>query len=433
MVICDAGHKAFAFRWGQSASGAAPEKAKFHRRLATPLRLDARDTYRARPKVTRLAIAFSPLVNIAQARDAWIQIQPAAHISFFQSWHWMQTWLSSLPASQQLHLLTVSHDGVLVAAGICVATRHRRFGLMPVKALHLNSTGEPAHDCIAAEYGNLIAVHGHEASAWSEALHFLRSANPAWEEFTVEGARPMLLEAWTSMGLPHRIIRRDHAHFVSLERVRAAEDGKFLTLLPSRARSRIKSTRRQIESRLGPVTLRISSTVDEALGFFGELKQLHQAHWKRRGAEGAFSHSFFELFHRRLIADSFGDGSIQLARFTAGDTVLGYIYNFVHQGHVYFYQSGLNYEATTRAESPGLMLHAMMIDMNAERGHQVYDLLAGDSQYKKTLATGSEELCWFALQQPRPKFQLERWARALAGKARSLRQIGLKPGAKRPA
>ncbi len=332
----------------------------------------------------------------------------------------------------QLHLLTVSRDGVLVAAGIWGVSRQRRYGLLPVDALHLNSTGTPMHDCIAAEYGGLIATRGHETSAWVETLQFLRDASPDWDELNLEGARPALLEAWSAMGLPHRIIRKDHAYFVSLSRVRESADCSFFSLLQSRARNRVKNTRRQIESRLGAVSLRVASTADEALQYLDELKNLHQLHWERRGVQGAFSHSYFELFHKRLIAESFDDGVIQLVRFNAGETILGYIYNFVHQGHVYFYQSGLNYDAATRGESPGLLLHALTIDWNAARGHMIYDLLAGESQYKKTLSTGSEELCWFALQQPRRKFQVERWARAMAGKTRALRLAWFKRSANPP-
>jgi CelD/BcsL family acetyltransferase involved in cellulose biosynthesis len=100
-------------------------------------------------------------------------------------------------------------------------------------------------------------------------------------------------------------------------------------------------------------------------------------------------------------------------RIEAGQATLGYVYNFVHQGRVYFYQSGINYGLSKHNESPGLMIHCLMMDHNARLGHTTYDMLAGGGQYKRGLTTHSEELKWVAIQQPRMKLAVERVARSL--------------------
>jgi hypothetical protein len=43
---------------------------------------------------------------------------------------------------------------------------------------------------------------------------------------------------------------------------------------------------------------------------------------------------------------------------------------------------------------PGLTCHAALIDYLSVRGLEVYDFLAGGSDYKQSLATASNQLTW---------------------------------------
>jgi CelD/BcsL family acetyltransferase involved in cellulose biosynthesis len=106
---------------------------------------------------------------------------------------------------------------------------------------------------------------------------------------------------------------------------------------------------------------------------------------------------------------------------TAGNTTVGLFCNFAYQRRVLFYQSSVNYGITDKSESPGLLIHSLSIDHNAALGHNEYDLLAGDSQYKRTLATHSNYLWLGALQAPRMKHRAKRYARH---RYRSLRRWG---------
>jgi CelD/BcsL family acetyltransferase involved in cellulose biosynthesis len=81
----------------------------------------------------------------------------------------------------------------------------------------------------------------------------------------------------------------------------------------------------------------------------------------------------------------------------------------VHHGDVTVYQTGFNYSQvrSPNKESPGLLTHVMAIEHNRALGHNRYDLLAGDSEYKQALAHHSEPLWWGRVQRRRLKFSVE--------------------------
>jgi len=142
---------------------------------------------------------------------------------------------------------------------------------------------------------------------------------------------------------------------------------------------------------------------------------------------------FVRRFHRRLIERRLAAGEVQLARVRAGDTTIGCLYNFVWQGNVLFYQSGLAYESNSKLK-PGLVCHALAVEHAARAGHRSYDFLAGQSRYKQSLSTGARELVWARLQQPRLRFALENAARTARNYVRDrLRERAQADGASAPA
>jgi CelD/BcsL family acetyltransferase involved in cellulose biosynthesis len=95
----------------------------------------------------------------------------------------------------------------------------------------------------------------------------------------------------------------------------------------------------------------------------------------------------------------------------AGDRTVGYLYNFVHRGHVMTYQAGIDYGLLPASDSPGMASHALAIEANAGLGHAVYDFMIGDQQYKRALCTGTVDQHWLVLQRDRLKFRFERTLR----------------------
>src|SRR5439155_24981132 len=119
-----------------------------------------------------------------------------------------------------------------------------------------------------------------------------------------------------------------------------------------------------------------------------------------RGRSGSFASRFFEDFHRDLVRNRFAAGEVQLLRIAAGAVTVGYLYNFVHRGRVYYYQSGFAYPDRP-AIKPGLVCHAAAAQWNIARGAETYDLLAADRPFKRSLATNPGEMLWLTVQKDR--------------------------------
>jgi CelD/BcsL family acetyltransferase involved in cellulose biosynthesis len=115
------------------------------------------------------------------------------------------------------------------------------------------------------------------------------------------------------------------------------------------------------------------------------------------------------LFHRLLIERIFAGGETQLLRASAGDRVIGYLYNFRLGNRIYAYQSG--FADVDRRERPGIVTHALAIRHAFQSGAGVYDLMAGRNRLKESFSTGCEPMLWQVFQQPRLAFRLEHLSR----------------------
>lgn len=352
-------------------------------------------------------IEITSLPELPLLEKRWQQLAASAPHSFFLSWQWISTWVHCVQPAVKPMLLTVSKDGHLQAAALLVKRTIWRRHVLPVRIWILNATGDRRFDGICTEHNGLLASPQHEREAWAAILDHFSMQHKNWDEFHLVGVPQWLAAAWADRGLALRQSRLDVGRFLDLARVRAAPNCSCIAILAPRVRTRLRHTIASVERRFGPLVVSAAATIDEARSFFNELKDLHVKRWGNQSYGGAFDRPFFERFHHELIARCFVDGLIQLVRVKAGPVTLGLLYNFVYQGRVSFYQSGINYAAAGRGDSIGLLVHALVIDCNARRGQAIYDMLAGDAQYKRSLADLTTPLWWGALQTNRLKLRAE--------------------------
>jgi CelD/BcsL family acetyltransferase involved in cellulose biosynthesis len=147
----------------------------------------------------------------------------------------------------------------------------------------------------------------------------------------------------------------------------------------------------------GPLVLQPAASLAEALGFLDSMKKLDR--WAAAGGGGAFASGAREAFHRHLIRRGWAQGAVEMLRACAGENVLGYLYQFRHRGRVMAYQAAYPPAADNR-HRPGLVMHYLAIERARAAGFQVYDLLAGDARYKRSLGQQENMLVWRRLQKP---------------------------------
>ena len=362
----------------------------------------------------------------------WRALEAAADGSFFLTWDWVGLWLGMLPEDLPRHLVRAREGGRTVGLAIFCENIRRRSGMIRSRALFLHTTGRPELDELTLEYNGVLAERGREGDVLAAMLGFL-AGRREWEELYFDGwYRSDLLPGLRMPGtrlLPERV--RPY-HFVDLQALR---EGKrpYVETLSAKSRYRVKRTLREFTQATGAAVFRAANGVAEGLEFLGELKRLHQETWRARGMPGAFANDWFDRFHARLVAEGSARGFVQLVRLSMGERPVGLLYNFLYRGRVYVYQTGFDYVHAAGASkwSPGLLCHSFAVELNRELGHHVYDFMAGDSRYKRELASSSGDMGWYVLQRPRLKFRLHDLMRAAKRRMRSREQAA--PAVEEPA
>lgn len=346
-------------------------------------------------------------------------VERCPHATFFVSPPWVETWLDAFAARLDPQIVLFRDDGEVI--GACLLARSVvRKGPFTLRRLSLNTAGEPDEDSPCVEFNTLLCEGGCERAVAAE-LHRLlvaRGREP-WDQLAVDGiadeaSLTALREAFAPLACEDRV---RPSYYLDLEQLRR-EGGDFLaSFRSSRYRQSVKKY-----AELGELRLEAARSVGEAQAMLEELAALHQRAWTGRGYPGSFASGVFFDFHRALVRRCFDADQVQLLRLCAGDATLGAIYNFVYRGKLYFYQSGFDYSHGSRL-SPGIVTHALAIQHASALGLSEYDLLAGDADYKKKLASQSRELHWLSWQAPSAKMKafdmLRRMKQGLAAVASS--------------
>jgi CelD/BcsL family acetyltransferase involved in cellulose biosynthesis len=337
---------------------------------------------------------FTPVADFAALGQTWQSFEARADCSFFQSW----TWMGCLAEERfdRPTLLELRKDGELAA--LALFNWHGR-------ALFLGETGTRARDTVFIEHNGLLTARVEDAATLIRA-----GLRPA-------GGRRMVLGGVDEVhrlalaGLPGviRILQTRPAPYVDYAALPA---GPYVASLSANTRYQIRRSDRRYAA-AGELRIERARTVAEAHEFLAALAALHQRYWIGRGRPGAFAGADFTRFHHALIDRAMPAREVDLLRVSAGRCVIGFLYNFVHRGHVYSYQSGFDYHSAEAHQKPGLTSHRLAIELYRSEGMRRYDFLGGEDRYKTSLANASIMLHWLEYL---PRFS----ARWLAAGARQL-------------
>jgi len=356
-------------------------------------------------------IDFLASYDVPQLAQEWVELESRSDGNFFLSWAWLGCWLST--TGRRPLLIRASDGPRTVGLGFLSRNTTRR-NFLSVRQLCLNETGVSEHDRLTIEHNGLLMARGVEADLPEQ--FFLASltseALGPWDELVLSGIASRWAGAAEAAGLAVELDRKNADYCVDLEKMRNSSRS-WQAGLSSNLRSQFRQSQTFAE-RMGALSLLPAHTADEALAYFHELVTLHTARWTAAGKSGAFASDFSMAFHRALISQNVGSGSVEMLRLSAGNQVLGYLYNFRYSGTVSNYQSGFAYLEDNR-HRPGLLAHGLAIEQSLAGGLQRYDFLAGDRPYKQRLGEDAGSLLWCRAQQNRPRLALERLARRAKG------------------
>jgi CelD/BcsL family acetyltransferase involved in cellulose biosynthesis len=378
------------------------------------------------PSPSAVDVVMTRAAETPNLQALWRDLQERADASMFISWTWIGSWLASLPADIDVQAVRAERDGLVVGLVLLVVEHRRHYRVPFGKMAHIHATGLGEFDGVTIEHNGMLLDRRHADAARTALLNFLCDERRDWRSVHLPGLnhgqaiQPAALPPSVTM----EVIERPCA-MVPLQPVRD-RGGDYLGLLSAGRRAHIRRSMRAC-AEWGPLTLTQADDADSAALYFERLLHLHRARRASLNSRSAFDTPFAQAFHRRLIEAGLPRGEVQLLRLRAGEHEVGYLYNFVHRGEVSFYQSGFDYSRVDHRFSPGVVTVAMAIEHNARLGHRCFDFLAGDAQYKKTLATHSEPMYWVCLHRDGLALRTETLLRAAKRHGRdSLRQVNAK-------
>ena len=375
----------------------------------------------ASPRQPDFKVALSPLPGLAQLRSLWLELEARADASYFQSWAWIGTWLRLICPLRIPRLLTIECDGRLVGLGV-MTERRRFFGLGPLH-LRLHETGDPVLDDITIEYNGLLSEKGMAGEVMAASVGHLARSDRRWLtlHFPGIGSECIPANGFRDQGLDLELRSTIRPiHYIDLDCLRNGPVGYIASLQGARTRASLRSTERRLATRHGPLQLRQAGSTAEREEFFQGLVALHQAHWTRKhGRRGAFIDPRILRFHAALIAEAEDGSGPQLFRIEAGDAVIGYNYTLAWRGVMYGYQLGIDYPRFADCGSPGLLAVAMAIQHALHQGYSRFELMAGDTGYKRALGLHEDHLLWLSLDRRNWQSRLRKAWHALRRPAQS--------------
>jgi hypothetical protein len=348
----------------------------------------------------------------------WAELDEVSpYSSFYLSTEWTTVWLEVFGEMLQPEILVFENEER--ATGICLLVRStERRGPFRVKRIYLNTVGGDIEDRTLMEFNNLLCRAGWEEKNVGALAAYLQSLE--WDEFVVEGISPgPLLDCFRVSGFSQLppVTSTMPSYYVNLEQLRQS-GASYESSLSSNTREQLRRSVRRYAT-IGEVRVEVATELFRADQLFDEMCGMHQSRWQEKGETGAFGPGRRLEFHRTLIRQAFEKGSIQLLRVAAGEQTIGILYNFAKNGKVYFFQSGFNYSDDKHLK-PGLVTHVFAVRYCLNAGFTEYDFLAGDAQYKRSLARECRQLNWVVFARPRTKlFVIER-LRAMKRRLRSV-------------
>jgi CelD/BcsL family acetyltransferase involved in cellulose biosynthesis len=304
---------------------------------------------------------------------------------------WVSRWWRLHRRDGRLMLIAVTdRAGEVVGLAPLYLRRDLRDPRRLLRTIHFLGTGEREADEVAAEYLGWLAPPELVPAVTAAVATALRTRTGAWD-------RLQLVNTCPEQDLPAQLRRALAAvSQVASDRVRpsfriaVSPSERYVAELTSssfRHRCR-RAMRAGVEAGVQLVT---ATTPEEIRDLYAALVELHQRRWQARGHAGAFGSALFRDFHGHLLPAYVADGTAWLAGLRQGDRWLAARYHLRVGDTVYDYLSGVDTEAPA-ALGPGLLLTLHALDWCAQNGIRTYDLLAGDYDYKRKLATAEGSL-----------------------------------------
>jgi CelD/BcsL family acetyltransferase involved in cellulose biosynthesis len=351
--------------------------------------MTANSTIQAAPSPT---LAPAPLVidgpdALASVADTWDRLWAETRPrSPMLERRWVERWWQLHRRDGRLLLIALTdRDGTPVGLAPLYCGRDLRDPRRMLRTVQFLGTGEREADEVAAEYLGWLAPPELVPAVTDAVAQVLRARAGAWDRLLLVNTCPeQELAGSLRRALSEHVLEASTDARPSFRIDVRPTDRYVAALTSSSFRHRCRRALRAGED--AGVKLVTASSPAEVKDLYAALVDLHQRRWTARGHAGAFGSPVFRDFHGHLLPAYVADGSAWLVGLRQGERWLAARYHLRIGETVFDYLSGVDTEAPA-ALGPGLLLTLHALDWCARNRITTYDLLAGDYDYKRKLAT----------------------------------------------
>lgn len=357
---------------------------------------------------SRLTVSLKVVDSVADALVPVVALEKFSRSIFLAS-PWIASWLQTIGDKAEIYSLQFYNEQKKLV-GICFITRAtvRRRKFFKIEQLSLNES-EVKDNKFIIEYNGILHDPEFLDDVHYAFIEFLASSGLKFDELRINAVEAeafhSLKKLCAGFGLKFIEDESSKAYSTNLHGYEGDPDNYIASL----SKSKREQIRRSIKyfRQFGDPTLEFASSRDECLEFFNKLGELHQRSWNSRGTDGAYASQNWVDFHSRLITNY--PDRVQLIRISYGSHILGYLYNLIDGKVAYSIQSGFNYSAD-KNDRPGIVSHFMVTNDYIRGAMKRYEYLAGDSQYKRSLANAHRQFSWYLVQKKNLKMRIENTA-----------------------
>lgn len=347
---------------------------------------------------------------MARARLAtqWRRLEAESDGGFFLTWAWMESWLEEIVEGRSLLQATLTESGQIVGLALIAILERRVVGRLS-RVAFFHELPIPGSD-MTIEKNGCLCKSGEESRLFGLLIDALGASSLKIDEMQCRAIDERYLGGWNRAGFyPPAYDKQAPCWLVGKKE--SDESLGLQGLMDSLSKNRRWQINRFIRlatERYGPLTVSVAKTGQEAQAYFQAMGDLHTIYWQAQGLPGVFANRRWQHFHQALIEKLLPKGSVQLARVTAGEQDVGFLYNVAWRKEVSNIQCGFKYLPDNRWR-PGYASHLLAAAAAGEEGYRYYDLLMGDDEYKRSIARPGRQLVWlslFARRRLNPRYML---------------------------
>lgn len=304
-------------------------------------------------------------------------VEKSKDCSVFQTFSWLSTWWRIFGQERQLRIILASDQEQLVGLLPVYIERTNLLPAIGLRKLRLVGYGG---DTAPDDLGPILG-EGDHPTIIRTLIDGLDSFRNEWDMADLEDLDPKSLFIQAMQELRQDEVEIAEGARISYVNLPGTFDD-YLAKLSSNRRWKLRRGRKKLFERTG-YRFHVVTTEAELEQYFPDLVRLHRDRWEGRSDDIGFSTKTYLDFHREVMAKMLKQDCLRLMLLIGDEGAIAANYCYRWRGGFYFFQGGFakDYESLRIGEV--LMGHA--IEQATIEGMQVFDMLRGEHDYKKSL------------------------------------------------